>query len=133
MKIFVWIFLLISALYATTDVHVIAKKIDTFAADKSLCETVSYQVYDPFKRAKPLLAKKQKAALKPRRQVFKVETILNDQAWVNGRWVHKGSQINGSKVLAVHKDAIIVTDDDKELLIPLSRGKNLLRVKEIKE
>jgi len=33
----------------------------------------------------------------------------------------------------VHKDAIIVADDDKEVLIPLSRGKNLLRVKEIKK
>jgi len=40
MKIFGWILLLISAVYATTDVHVIAKKIDAFASDRSLSETV---------------------------------------------------------------------------------------------
>jgi hypothetical protein len=133
MKIFGLLFVMLTGVYATMDVHVIAEKIDAFAADQSLSEHLEYKVYDPFKRAKPLLAQKQKVAMKPHHKMFKVETILNNRAWVNGKWVQKGSIINGSKVVAVHKDAIIVRDDDREILIPVSRGKNLLRVKEIKE
>jgi hypothetical protein len=133
MKIIGLIFLIISGAYATTDVHDIAVKIDAFAADRSLSETLDYKVYDPFMRAKPLLASREKSPPKKHQKMFKVETILNQKAWVNGKWVQKGSIINGSKVIAVHKDAIIVADEDKEVLVPLYRGKNLLRVKEIKE
>lgn len=130
MKIASLLMLLSSFILATTDVHLIAKKIDALATDNTLSSKVEYKVYDPFKRAKPLLFIVEKPSVAKRFQPLKVETILNDKAWVNGRWVKKGSIINGSKVIAIKKNAIMVRHDNKEVLIPLSTGKNLISVKE---
>ena len=119
------------SLFASSDVHEIAKKIDALGVDDTLNEKVNYKVYDPFKRAKPLLAKKEKKTEIIKRKAIKVETILNERAWIDGKWLKKGALVNGYHITAINKNAIMLRHNKKELLIPLSQGKNFLRVKEI--
>jgi len=120
-----------SLAFSSSDVHEIAKKIDALGLDDTLNEKVNYKVYDPFKRAKPLLAKKEKKIEIIKRKSIKVETILNERAWIDGKWLKKGSIINGYHITAINKNAIMLRHNKKEILIPLSQGKNFLRVKEI--
>ncbi len=132
MRLFLILLIGVSVAVAEVDVHKIAKKIDALHADKSLQMGVSYKVYDPFQRAKPLLAKKEKPAIIiKKRKKIKVETILNHKAWVDGKWLKKGDIINGAKVLAIKNDAIIILYDTKQVRIPLHQRTNILISKEV--
>ena len=130
MKILISLFISFMMLHGAVDVHLIAKKIDDLKRDNILSSEVDYKVYDPFRRAKPLLAKKKKVHVVRKPKPIVVETILNNRAWVDGRWVQKGSKINGAKVKAVKKNAIIVSYDNKDVIIPVKRGKSFLKLKE---
>ncbi len=125
--------MLASLLVASVDVHRIADKIDALAADVSLNAEPGYSVYDPFLRARPLLAKKSEAPTIETHKPIRVETIFNNQAWVDGKWVRKGSVVHGAQVIEVKKNAMIVAYDDKEILIPVSGPKTVLEVKESKK
>ncbi|MEA3522030.1 MAG: hypothetical protein U9R50_03570 [Campylobacterota bacterium] len=132
MRLFLLLLIGTNVLFAEVNVHEIAKKIDALNADKSLKVKVAYRVYDPFKRAKPLLAQKEKKrVIIQKRKPIKVETIFNNRAWVNGKWLQKGDTIHNAKVIAIRKDAIIILDDKKQVRVPLHQGKNLLMSKEV--
>ena len=131
MRLLLIIALFSLSLFSSNDVHEIAKKIDALGADDTLNEKVNYKVYDPFKRAKPLLAKKEKKTEMIKPKPIKVETILNERAWINGKWLKKGALVNGYKITAINKNAIVLRHNKKEIFIPLSQGRNFLRVKEI--
>jgi len=120
-------------LFASVDVHQIAEKIDALAGDGSLNAEPGYRIYDPFLRAKPLLAQKSEPPKVETRKPIHVETILNNQAWVDGKWIRKGSVIHGAQVIEVKKNAIMVSYDKKEVLIPVSGPKTALDVKESKQ
>jgi hypothetical protein len=127
--------LLISAvtLFGAMDVQKIAEKIELLSADQTLEASVNYHVYDPFKRAKPLLAKINEKPKDKRLEPIRVDTILNNRALVDGKWVKRGAVIHGARVIAIKKDAIIVQYDEKEVLIPQNRAKSIISTRELQK
>ncbi len=131
MRLFFISIFLFSVVFAANDVHEIAKKIDALGSDDTLSDKVTYKVYDPFKRAKPLLAKKtiKQKVIKPK--PIKVQTILNEQAFIDGKWLQKGSTVHGYKITAIKKNIVVLRHNKKEIFVPLYQGKNFLKAKEI--
>ncbi len=123
----------VSVLLAASDVQMIAQKIDALATQNRLDEHVPYRVYDPFNRAKPLLAKVNEKPQIKRLEPIRVETILNGRALVDGKWVSKGDTVHEAKVLAIRENAMIIRYENREVMIPLHRGYDKLKTREVQE
>ena len=114
----------------TLDVSHISNKIDTVQQTKKTSPTLDYNVFDPFAKAKPLLAKKgTKPVVNTSRPII-VQTILNNHALIDGRWVDVGGHVHGATIKAINQNNIIVSKDQKQITIPLRRKKSIIKTKE---
>ncbi|WP_201352410.1 hypothetical protein [Hydrogenimonas urashimensis] len=112
------------------DVGTIVKKFEKVGAWR-LPPTPDYEVYDPFKRAEPLMKKSgPRVPPKVRRTTIRVTAVMNDKAFVNGRWVGKGSRVGSYRIIDVRADGIVVKEGNKRLLLPLKRERKLLQIKD---
>ena len=92
-----------------------------------------YPIYDPFRRAEPLLRKKTNPPVrKARPSVPKVAAILDDKAYVNGRWVAAGETVAGYRVTAVGRDGVYLEKGGRTLFVALKRKRGLLKIKDTK-
>ncbi len=113
------------------DITPIVHKIDSLQQSRQTSPTVDYDVFDPFAKAKPLLAqKKQPPITKKRIRPIIVQTILNRRALIDGKWYAVGSRIYGSTVTAVKQNHIVLAKNGKTVTIPLKTGKRIIITKE---
>ncbi len=131
MKIALILLLLHSIIFSDTiDVKPIVKKIDYVKKNKKTSSTLDYTVFDPFAKAKPLLAKKeQKPVIKIAHPII-VQTILNSKALIDGKWIGVGQHIHGAKIKTVATDHIAVIRDNKLITITQKSKKNIIKTKE---
>ncbi len=116
---------------ADLDVTPIVSKIETLKQNKKTSPVVDYNVFDPFAKAKPLLAQqKQHPITKKRVRPIVVQTILNRRALIDGKWYSKGDRIEGSTIIALKQHHIVVAKGDKTVTIPLKTGKRIITTKE---
>jgi hypothetical protein len=125
-----WIGIASIALHAVgLDLELIERKFEKVRSWRLSTEP-DYPIYDPFKRAEPLLEEVKKAKPKPQRPTLRVVTIFNGKAFVNGRWVEAGDRIGYYRVLAVREGGIVVRIGEKTRFVPLVRSKLILKVKD---
>ena len=119
-------------LFGAADVKKIARKIEMLQHEKMLENRPQYSVYDPFRRAKPLLAKKTAYFQRKNRkfQSLHVETILNGKAFINGRWIGVGEKISGAKVVNIRQNSVVVVYNKKSIYIPVVKPKRVIKFKE---
>ncbi|WP_456452897.1 hypothetical protein [Hydrogenimonas sp.] len=117
------------ALAGSVDVHAIAKKFEQVGAWR-LDPEPGYRIYDPFKRAEPLVKKAKRRVPQPKPAALRVEALMNGKAFVNGRWVEAGERVGPYRVVAVRGEGILVKEGKRTLFVPLARRKALLKIKE---
>ncbi len=113
----------VNSLWATP----IHKTIDELL-DNEQEQTLSIPKYDPFKRAKPLLKRKKsgRSAYKP--LPSRLTAVLNDRAFINGRWYTKGESIPEGKLIKINPTSVYLKQGKKIKILPLKTSKNLLEI-----
>jgi len=132
MKTLLSVLLIIGNLTAKdVDIAPIIAKIDALKHEKKTSPTLSYRLYDPFAKAKPLLATKQQPPLRKKsiRPII-VQTILNRRALIDGKWFGVGSRIHGHTITAVKAHHIVVATGTTTRTIPIKTGKRIIMTKE---
>ncbi len=127
--------IVISVLYTTllaaapVDVASIAKKFEKLG-EWQLPQTPDYTIYDPFRRAEPLIRQAKAVKRKPKPITLRITAIMNDRAFVNGRWVRSGDRIGEYKVVGIRSRGIVLKAHNRTLFLPMREKKRLLKVKE---
>jgi len=112
------------------DVRAIADKFEKVGQWR-LPPEPDYPVYDPFKRAEPLIRQKKRPPAKaPRAAVPKVTAILDAQAFMGGRWVTAGDSVAGYRVTAVTRRGVYLKKGGRTLFVALPRKRGLLKIKD---
>ncbi|PHR54928.1 MAG: hypothetical protein COA44_12065 [Arcobacter sp.] len=124
MKIF-FLCLLVGILYAAP----IDKTIDELLDNEAKAE-LKIPLYDPFKRAQPLLKKKSK----PRKSHFsapaQLSAIMNDKAFFAGRWYKLGDNTPEGKLVKLRKDKIYLRQGKKTKVLKLQKKKPMFKIHE---
>lgn len=91
-------------------------------------QDLSIPKYDPFKRAKPLLKRKKsgKSTYKP--LPVQLTAIMNNKAFINGRWYKKGDSISEGKLIKVNRTSVYLKQGKKIKILPLKKSKNILEI-----
>ena len=115
---------------STVDVESIAKKLEKVGMWE-LPATPGYVIYDPFRRAEPLIKRAKKSTrTPPQAPVVRVSAVMNDRAFVNGRWVARGDRIGPYRIVAVRAGGVVMKEGGRTLFIPVRHEKKLLKIKE---
>ncbi len=114
------------------DIESIAKKFEQLGAWR-LPATSGYVNYDPFRRAKPLIKQTKRRKIAPRSPVIRVTAIMNDRAFVNGRWTKKGDRVGPYRIVAVRRSGVLVKEGGRTLFLPLKHETKLLKIKETEQ
>ncbi|MEA2111479.1 MAG: hypothetical protein U9P71_05470 [Campylobacterota bacterium] len=114
----------------TVDVNPIVKKIDAIKESKKSPTTLDYNIYDPFAKAKPLLAKKEQKPVVKTARPIRVQTILNGKALIDGKWHGVGSSVHDATIKTVANNHIVIIRDSKLITITIKSKKNIIKTKE---
>ncbi len=114
------------------DVESIAKKLEKVGRWR-LPETPDYVIYDPFRRAEPLIKQAKKRTYTSQAPVVRVSAVMNERAFVNGRWVARGDRIGPYRIVAVRAGGVVMKEGGRTLFIPLRLEKKLLKIKETEQ
>jgi len=123
------IFLALPLWAASIDVESIAEKLEKVGAWR-LPVTPDYVIYDPFKRAEPLIKQAKAANFEPQTPALRVTAVMNERAFVNGRWVKRGDRIGPYRIVSVRSDGVVAKEGGRTLFLPLKRKRKLLHIKE---
>jgi len=98
--------------------------------DKEQTKELELPKYDPFKRAKPLLVRKLSKApvAKPRRT--ELVAILNEKAFINGRWYQKDDELMQGRVYKITDESVYIKQGKKIKILRLKKEKRLLEISE---
>jgi hypothetical protein len=116
----------------TEEVRLIMQKMDRLAQARIPAD-VPFEVYDPFKRVKPLIQKARVIKqLAPPAPMPRPSAILDHKAFMAGRWVHAGQRVGRFTVTRVTQRGVWLREGDKKLLFSPLGGKRrqLLKVKD---
>ncbi|WP_457595932.1 hypothetical protein [Hydrogenimonas sp.] len=132
----VWLlagFVAAAAFAVPVDVQAIARKLERLGAWRMPPEP-GYALYDPFRRAEPLVKEAKKRLPPPARPrpALAVTAIFDGRAFVGGRWVAPGDRVGPYRVVAVREEGIVVREGRRQLYVPLRKGRQLLQVKDAK-
>jgi hypothetical protein len=88
--------------------------------------------YDPFYKAKKIvsLKKKKHKAKKVKKTYPRLVTILNNQAFINGRWYKKDDLVNGMIVKKIYTDHIILRKGGKKVVLKIEQNRRILNIVE---
>ncbi|WP_457597960.1 hypothetical protein [Hydrogenimonas sp.] len=123
--------LLSGALFGSdSGIEAIVKKFESLEAFR-IPAAVEYRIYDPFKRAAPRIKTGATHRHIRRQALPKVTAIMNDRAFMEGRWVRAGERVGGYRVLEIRKGGVLLKRGGSTRLLPLTRReKNLLNIKD---
>ncbi len=95
---------------------------------------VAYRVYDPFRRAAPRIKTAQTRHHTLRRTLPKLTAIMNDRAYMAGRWVRVGDRIGEYTVLEIRKGGVWLKRGGARRFLPLAqKRKSLLNIKDYRQ
>lgn len=88
--------------------------------------------YDPFYKAKKIVSQKKKSikTKKIKRTYPKLITVLNNQAFINGKWYKKGDIIEGMMVKKIYSDHIILQKGSKKVVLKIKQNRKFLNIVE---
>ncbi len=105
------------------------EKLETF----TLSFDVPVKVYDPFKRAASFVKKGKKRGFSGSPSLPKVLAIMNDRAFVNGRWVFVGERVAGFKVAKIEGEGVVFKKGGTLRYVPVLKRKRVLKIKDFGE
>ena len=88
----------------------------------------AYKIYDPFVRTQPLLVKAKPVEAKPRAPLPKLYAIMNDRAYLDGRWVSPGDRVGPFRVLAIRDDGVEIERDGEKHFLTMSLSDRLMKL-----
>ncbi len=91
---------------------------------------VEYRVYDPFKRAAPMVKKSGRGLAAHRPVPIRVTAVMNDRAFVNGRWVRTGERIGRYKIARIGGGGVVLKRGNTTRFVPLGKRKRILKIEE---
>lgn len=122
--------LFFSCAYASDNaVKTILEKFDRLEA-MQIPASVGYRIYDPFKRAAPLVKKAAVHRPSATRVLPRVSALMNDRAFIGGRWVRVGESVGGYKIAAIKSGGVVLKKGQVTRLLPFSGKKKILQIKE---
>lgn len=86
--------------------------------------------YDPFKRAQPLLNKKQSARPVARSVKTELIAIMGKRAYINGRWYSLGQSISEGKIIKIDTRSLTLKKGNKIKILQLREHKKLFSISE---
>jgi len=63
-------------------------------------------------------------------QAFNLLSILNQKAFISGKWYSVGDKIDGGKIVAIHPTTVRIKKGSNVSTLALEKSKNLLHVKD---
>ena len=108
----------------------ILKKFDTLKKFH-IPSAVEYGVYDPFKRAAPLVKRSGGGFAAHRRPApIRLTAILNDMAFINGRWVRTGEYVGRYRIVRIGGTGVVLKSGNLTRIVPLGKRKRILKIEE---
>lgn len=89
-----------------------------------------FTIYDPFVRAEPIVKGRVAVRRKPRNTSLRLEAVLNDRAFINGRWMRAGMRLGGWRIVSIRPEGVTLRQGGRRLLLPLVSRKRLLKIKD---
>ena len=102
----------------------IPKTIDQLLDNEDKTE-IEVPQYDPFKRATPLLHKKSKRIKVHKALPTQLVAVLNDKAFINGKWYKKGDVLSEGKIVDVRADSVYLKKGHKIKILKLKKTKSI--------
>ncbi len=99
----------------------------------TLSSAVPIKFYDPFKRAASFVKKGKKRGFSSSPSLPRVLAVMNDRAFVNGRWVHAGDRVAGFKVAKIEGDGVVFKKGGTLRYVPVLKRKRVLKIKDFGE
>ncbi|MCF6201674.1 MAG: hypothetical protein L3J42_06090 [Hydrogenimonas sp.] len=103
-------------------------RLDSF----KLSSKVPIKLYDPFKRAASLV-KSKKRGYRRASSLPRVSALMNDKAFVNGRWVHVGETVAGFKIAEIKDSGVVLKKGKTVRYVPVTKNRRVLKIKDIGE
>ncbi len=90
--------------------------------------------YDPFRKAKVLLKTEPNAtrAVKHKKKFLRIDAILNNKVYINGRFYGVGKRVYGYKIVTIANKYIKVKKNRRILIIPLIKSNYFDIIKKMK-
>ena len=79
----------------------------------------NYDIYDPFQKAMPVIKKAKRVKIKPIPTKPKVKAIINNSAYIDGKWREVGDNIRGYKLVKINSTSVVLELGDKNITIPI--------------
>lgn len=86
---------------------------------------IDFPQYDPFKKATPLLNKKSKKLRAHKSLPTRLSAVLNNRAYINGKWYKKGDLLSEGKIIDIRKSSVYLKKANKIKILNLKRSKNI--------
>ena len=85
--------------------------------------------YDPFKKAQPLLQKKSYKTRTRRKSKIELSAVLNEKAFINGKWYTKGELTSGGRVMKITRNSVYLKDKAGTKILRLNKNaKSMFRI-----
>ena len=79
-----------------------------------------YDIYDPFQKATPALKKAKEIKIKSAPPIPTLKAIINNSAYIDGKWRKLGDDINGYKVVKIYDDYVILKLDGRKIRLSVT-------------
>lgn len=128
-KIILVLFMLEGFIYADDiDVNLIAQKIDKILKSDKISSKLSYDVYDPFSNAKPIMMQEEITNTKTI-QPMKLQTVLNSRAFIDGNWYDAKDKIKGYVIKSIDLNSVTLVKNGKNLVLKLEETEDIVTMK----
>ena len=71
---------------------------------------------------------KTKIIAKEQEEVFNLSAIMNNSAFINGKWVREGEKIGSYKVVEIMDDAVVLKDNKRTKLIFFKKNSGKIKI-----
>lgn len=91
--------------------------------------------YNPFpitKKEKKSTENNSNVVYRKKTKLLNFVTVINDRAFVNGRWLKVGDKIDGYRLEKIYSDKIIVNKRGVKTTLSLGMKQNILKIRENK-
>ena len=83
-----------------------------------------HEIYDPFRKATPAIKKAEEVKVKPTPPVPVLKAIINNTAYIDGRWREVGDDINGYKIAKIADEVVILKLGERNITLSVTRKSN---------
>ena len=89
-----------------------------------------YTIYDPFKSAIPAIKKAKKVEIKVSPPIPILSAVIDDTAFIDGKWRRVGDTVKGYKIVSIKKDGSVVLKlGQKSIDLHVTAKKQISKIK----